>query len=93
MDTMGIIWLAIYSIIGAIAIWKLVSAHRAKDNQKRDNNKTRYVNRVSKLKQRFSSIITNSASDTVDDNCGDNTENRNTDNSYPHSTSITGVKL
>lgn len=94
MDTMGIVWLIIYSAILIVAVWRLKSssAEQSHHKQKHNDNNTRHVNGISELKQRFSSIVANSASDVVDDNCGNDTENCDADNSYPHTSSITGEK-
>jgi len=92
MDTMGVIWLMIHGTIIIVATWKLASAHRAKDSQKHNDNNACYINRVSELKQRFSGIIASTASDTIDNDRDDNTENCDADNGYPHSTSIAGGK-
>ena len=89
MDTMGIVWLIIYGVILIVAIWKLKSSSAAsRNNQKHNNDNACHVNGVSKLKQRFSGTIANSVSDAVDDNCGNDAKNCDSDNSYPHSTSI-----
>ncbi len=91
MDTMGIIWLALYGTILIIAIWRLKSSSATKSHnkQKHDNDNSCHINSVSKFKQGFSSIIASSVSDAVDDNCGKDAKNCHTDNSYPHSVSIT----
>jgi hypothetical protein len=92
MDTMGIIWLALYGAILIVAIWqqlKSSSATKSHNKQKHDNDNSCHINSVSKFKQGFSSIIASSVSDAVDDNCGKDAKNCHTDNSYPHSVSIT----
>ena len=93
MDTMGIVWLVVYGAILIVAIWRLKSSSATPhNNQKHNNDNACHINGITKLKQRFSRIVAGPASNTVDDNCGNDTENCDTDNSYPHSTSITGVK-
>lgn len=80
MDTMGIVWLVIYGVILIVAIWRLKSSSATKSHnkQKHNNDNACHVNSVSEFKQRFSGIIGGSASDDVDDDCGDDAENCDT---------------
>lgn len=94
MDTMGIIWLIVYLVIGVVAACRLASTPRTHNNQKYNNDETSSVKGITKGKQRPCCFIVGTSSNGRSNESNNDTQKHDGENSYPQddTTSIAGGK-